>query len=106
MEPYFPADVFADPRQPPPKVLVSPQRYIQGPGVIKRLASYLSLLNVKSAGLLVSERGLATQGALVLDSLKTAGIDGLDARFNGECSRPEIETVSYTHLTLPTILLV
>ena len=91
MEPYFPADVFADSRQPPPKVLVSPQRYIQGPGVIKRLASYLSLLNVKSAGLLVSERGLATQGAVVLDRLKTAGIEGLSARFNGECSRPEIE---------------
>ena len=92
MEPYLPKDVFVQSNQPIPKVLVSPQRYIQGPGVINHIGSYLSLLNVKSAGLLASERGLATQGAIVLDSLKNAGIGGVSSKFNGECSRLEIET--------------
>ena len=92
MEPYLPKDVFVQSDQPIPKVLVSPQRYIQGPGVINHIGSYLSLLNVKSAGLLASERGLATQGAIVLDSLKNAGIGGASSKFNGECSRLEIET--------------
>ena len=92
MEPYLPKDVFVQSDQPIPKVLVSPQRYIQGPGVINHIGSYLSLLNVKSAGLLASERGLATQGAIVLDSLKNAGIGGVSSKFNGECSRLEIET--------------
>ena len=92
MEPYLPQDVFVQLNQPIPKVLVSPQRYIQGPGVINHIGSYLSLLNVKSAGLLASERGLASQGAIVLDSLKHAGIGGVSSKFNGECSRLEIET--------------
>ena len=92
MEPYLPKDVFVQSDQRIPKVLVSPQRYIQGPGVINHIGSYLSLLNVKSAGLLASERGLATQGAIVLDSLKNAGIGGVSSKFNGECSRLEIET--------------
>ena len=89
---FSPEDVFAHPAGAAPMVLLAPQRYIQGPGVLNRLGTYISLLKVKRAGLLGSERGLASQGTIILDSLTAAGIEGLSSRFNGECSVPEIES--------------
>jgi len=90
-QPYSPKTVFGDANQMPPRVLIAPQRYVQGPGVLDNMGRYMSLLKVRRAGILASERGLSTQGAQVTQSLRTASIDCVHARFNGECSTREIQ---------------
>ena len=72
-------------------MLVAPQRYIQGPGVINHIGRYLSLLKVNRVGILASKRGLNTQGAQVADSLGARNIESVRAQFNGECSLQEIQ---------------
>jgi glycerol dehydrogenase len=71
-------------------VLLAPQRYIQGNGVLDHMGSYLSLLNARRAGILVSTRGQQADGARVIDSLENSGIDPVISTFNGECSLNEI----------------
>lgn len=90
-EPYNPRDIFTVANETPPRVLVAPQRYVQGPGVIDHIGQYFSLLNVDRAGILASRRGLGAQGAQVVDSLRAKNIDTVSAQFNGECSLAEIE---------------
>ena len=96
----------------PPLVMAAPQRYIQGPGVISRIGRYIGIINVKRAAILASRRAIVAEGARVTESLHSNHIESVDCIFDGECSLPEIEkhvaalkdeTVSYTHLTLPTI---
>jgi glycerol dehydrogenase len=89
---YDPKTVFAQANETPPRVLVAPQRYIQGPGVIDHTGHYInSLMKVKRAGILASKRGLGAQGAQVANSLKSELIESVDAQFNGECSLLEIK---------------
>lgn len=89
---YSPKDVFAGANETPPRVLVAPQRYIQGAGVINYIGRYLSLLNVNRAGILASSRGLKAQGVQVADSLKSRNIDSVNSQFEGECSLHNIES--------------
>ena len=70
VDPYNPRDVFTVANETPPRVLVAPQRYVQGPGVIDHIGQYFSLLNVDRVGILASRRGLSAQGAQVVDSLR------------------------------------
>lgn len=88
---YFPHAIFATEGSPTPRVLVAPQRYIQGEGVLDHTGKYLSLLNANRAGVLVSKRGQQADGARVIDSLKNAGIEPVICIFNGECSHEEID---------------
>ncbi len=89
---FDPKTVFAQANATPPRVLIAPQRYIQGPGVINHTGHYISsLLKVKRAGILASKRGLGAQGAQVAKSLQAESIESVNAQFNGECSLPEIE---------------
>jgi glycerol dehydrogenase len=88
---YFPHAIFASEDHPVPRVLVAPQRYIQGDGVLDHTGRYLSLLNAGRAGVLVSERGQYADGARVISSLKNAGIEAVISRFQGECSLEEID---------------
>ena len=91
-QPYSPVTVFAEENRTPPRVFVSPQRYVQGAGVIDRTGHYIhSLMDVKRAAILASRRGLGAQGAQVADSLGSKGVDSVNAEFNGECSAPEID---------------
>jgi glycerol dehydrogenase len=87
---YAPHSVFVTDENLVPRVLVAPQRYIQGDGVLDHMGRYLSLLNSSRAGILVSARGQQADGKRLFDSLGRAGIDTVISTFNGECSLDEI----------------
>lgn len=90
---YIPKTVFTHADETPPRVLVAPQRYIQGAGVLDHAGRYIgSLMNVKRAAILASKRGLNAQGAQVAQGLKAESIESVNAQFNGECSLPEIQS--------------
>ncbi len=89
-DPYNPRAFFSGLNAPLPSVFLSPQRYIQGPGVLNQLGNYLSLHAVKRVAVLGSRRALGNEGSRVTDSLHGAGIDVVTATFNGECSLKEI----------------
>ena len=90
-KPFSPRDIFAQPVVNSSRVFLSPQRYIQGPGVIKNCGLYLSLIDAKHVGVLASKRGFSAEAANVLQSLSEAGIEYSKAEFRGECSKEEIE---------------
>jgi glycerol dehydrogenase len=87
---YLPHPIFAADENRVPRVLLAPQRYIQGNGVLDHMGNYLSLLNARRAGILVSTRGQQADGARMIGSLESAGIDPVISTFNGECSLDEI----------------
>jgi len=87
---YFPQAIFGS-NESLPRVLIAPQRYIQGPGVIDRVGTYLSLVPAKRAGILISKRGQRADGVRLVDSLKRSGIEYKINTFNGECSIDEID---------------
>ena len=88
---YLPHPIFDTEGSPTPRVMVAPQRYIQGEGVLDQTGKYLSLVNSKKAGILVSKRGQQADGARVIDSVDKAGIETIINTFNGECSLEEID---------------
>lgn len=86
---YLPWECFAAAERgdvPVPRVFISPQRYIQGRGVLRSMSRYLSLLRVKRAAILVSERGRRNEGGQLLDDLRIAGIESVVSICGGECS--------------------
>ena len=86
---YVPQEIFAPSDRsnlPVPRVFISPQRYIQGPGVLRGVGRYLSLLRAKRVALLMSERGRRNEGGQLLDGLRSAGIEPVVSAFQGECS--------------------
>lgn len=90
---YLPQEIFAPPdpgNRPPPRVFISPQRYIQGRGVLRGVGRYLSLMGARRVALLMSERRSRSQGVQLLDGLRSAGIDAVVSSFGGECSIQEI----------------
>ena len=90
---YLPSEIFAPAdsnRAPAPRVFIAPQRYVQGPGVLRGLGRYLSLLSSKRAALLLSQRSLRNEGVLLLEALRAAGIEAVVCPFGGECSVEEI----------------
>lgn len=91
---YAPHAVFAPPgtgAQEAPRVFLSPQRYIQGEGVIDHVGRYLSLLAPKRAAVLISARGHNGDGQRILTSMAAVGIEALVRIFRGECSLEEID---------------
>lgn len=96
IEPYLPASVFgigSGANNNVPRVFISPNRYIQGDGIIQNLGTYLGLLPSKRAGLLISSGGLRRFGETITDSLTKSQIDTVLSVFNGECSLEEVERV-------------
>jgi len=90
---YLPQDIFAPSDRgnlPLPRVFISPQRYIQGRGVLRGVGRYLSLMRAKRVALLMSERGSRNEGVRLLDGLRAAGIESVVRAFQGECSIEEI----------------
>ncbi len=69
-------------------ILISPSKYVQGPGEIKKLGDYVSKLG-RSALALISESGYERDGKKIEESFIDAKIS-FDY-FNGECSLNEIE---------------
>ena len=90
---YLPHEVFAPVypgRLPAPRVFLSPQRYVQGQGVICAVGRYLAVINVKRAGVIMSERASGNEGVQLLDGLRSSGIVPVVSIFGGECSTEEI----------------
>jgi glycerol dehydrogenase len=91
---YMPHEIFAPADRgslPLPRVFISPQRYIQGRGVLRGMGRYLSLMRVSRVALIMTERGRGNEGAQLLDSLRSAGIESVVSVFRGECSAQEIK---------------
>jgi glycerol dehydrogenase len=99
---YFPHAIFSTEDQPTPRVMVAPQRYIQGEGVLDNTGKYLSLIDTSRAGILISARGQQADGVRIIDSLKNAGIETVISTFNGECSLEEIN-MQVSHLTSESV---
>ncbi len=90
---YLPQEIFAPSDRgnlPLPRVFISPQRYVQGRGVLRGVGRYLSLMRAKRVALLMSERGSRNEGVQLLDGLRSAGIESVVGIFRGECSIEEI----------------
>jgi len=90
--PYFPHSVFSARGENTPRVFVSPQRYIQGIGVLDHIGRYLSLLKAGRAGILISRRGQTADGVRITDSLSGSQVEYVVTTFGGECSLDEIDT--------------
>ena len=86
---YVPSTIFSDERSIP-RVMIAPQRYIQGEGVIDKIGRYITLLNAKHAAVLASSRGHGAEGARIIDSLKQRNVASVVATFDGECSLEEV----------------
>ena len=65
---YVPSTIFSDERSIP-RVMIAPQRYIQGEGVIDNIGRYITLLNAKHAAVLASSRGHGAEGAMIIARL-------------------------------------
>ncbi len=90
---YLPHAIFAPADRgdlPAPRVFIAPQRYVLGPGVLSGIGRYVSLTNAKRVALLMSERGSRSEGVLLREGLRAAGIASVVRSFRGECSLEEI----------------
>ena len=89
---YLPYEIFAPTgAHGAPRVFIAPQRYIQGKDVLAQMGRYLALVRVRRAAILISPGGEKRHGGPLTDSLRSAKIDSIVCRFNGECSREEVE---------------
>jgi glycerol dehydrogenase len=90
---FLPSEVFSPAgraEQPRPRVFLSPARYVQGPGVIRGVGRYLSLIKARRAALLMTQRGIRSDGGALLEGLREAGVEAVPCTFHGECSLEEI----------------
>ena len=84
---FFPQPIYAHAgADATTRVLVAPAKYIQGPGVLKHAATYLSQLGWQQVGILASARGHASQAGELAQSLRHAGRSAVAETFAGECS--------------------
>jgi glycerol dehydrogenase len=96
-EPFFPNLIFAggpDEKAEPPRVLISPHRYIQGKDVIDRLGRYLSILPSRRPVVLMTEGGKQRLGLRIEKGLKKDDVDPHIEIFRGECSTEEVERIA------------
>lgn len=75
------------------KVLISPSKYIQGPGEMKKLGTYASGYG-KKALILISQGGYKRIGTEIEESFKAAQCEYEFEYFNGECCKTEIDRLS------------
>jgi glycerol dehydrogenase len=73
-------------------VLITPRKYVQGPGALKELGSYISILGKKPL-LLWDKTVKGIIGQTVMDSLKVAKIEFVDVDFQGDCTRGEVSRI-------------
>ncbi len=74
------------------KVIISPNKYVQGAGVISEIGTYTKNLGDKVL-VLISESGLKRTGDVLNTSFSGAGCTVVYEAFNGECSENEINRV-------------
>ncbi|MCI8292835.1 MAG: glycerol dehydrogenase [Hespellia sp.] len=71
-------------------VLISPNKYVQGAGEMKKLGEYASKYG-KKALVLITESGYKRIGSVVDGSFENSGVEYIYEYFNKECSKSEIE---------------
>ena len=94
--PYIPQAVFSTEEEEEasvPRVLIAPQRYVQGDGILDHLGRYLSIVPSERVAILIDEDGRQRDGARLLKSLNSARIDSEVVIFHGECSTEEVDRV-------------
>jgi glycerol dehydrogenase len=91
--PYSPHAIFSgSPEGPkPPRVLISPHRYIQGKDVIDHLGRFLAIITSRRPAVLMTEGGRLRFGTRIEGSLRNAAIEPQVTIFRGECSFEEVE---------------
>lgn len=72
------------------RVFISPSKYVQGPGELKRLGGYVSAYGQRAL-VVISAGGLRRFGDEVSASFAEAGVALAYDSFNGECSQAEID---------------
>jgi glycerol dehydrogenase len=101
--PYFPKRIFAEnstESREPPRVLISPHRYIQGKDTLDHLGRYISILPSRRPAVLITEGGKRRFGRRIEESLSGSGADPELVLFRGECCIEEVERiVDYVHRT-------
>lgn len=75
------------------KILISPSKYVQGPGEIKKLGTYASAYG-KKALVLISTGGYRRIGEEIKKSFEDVDCGVEFDYFNGECSKTEINRLS------------
>ncbi|HIU96356.1 MAG TPA: glycerol dehydrogenase [Candidatus Copromorpha excrementipullorum] len=75
------------------KILISPSKYIQGAGEMKKLGTYAAGYG-KKALILISSGGYKRIGPQIEDSFKGVDCQPEFDYFNGECSKTEIDRLS------------
>ena len=72
------------------KILISPSKYVQGAGEMKKLGTYAANCG-KKALVLISAGGYKRIGKLVEDSFANNSCEVVFDYFNGECCNSEID---------------
>lgn len=72
------------------RIFISPSKYVQGPGELARLGSYVKAYGAHAL-VVISEGGLRRSGDVISSSLSEAGVECTYDNFNGECSQAEID---------------
>jgi len=96
-EPFLPQRIFAGASgdlPEPPRVWISPHRYLQGKNVIDQLGRYMSILPSRRPAVLITEGGKQRLGQRIETGLLEAGVKPLIVLFKGECCVEEIERVA------------
>jgi len=70
-------------------IFISPSKYVQGAGEMKKIGTYAEKYG-KKALCLISEGGIKRQGAMIEKSFAESASTVVFEKFNGECSKNEI----------------
>jgi len=72
------------------KILVSPQRYIQGPDVLSQIGSHLGIFGITNPLIMASPSALKACQEIMAQSLEASGIKHAFLEFHQECTFEEI----------------
>ncbi|HIY50729.1 MAG TPA: glycerol dehydrogenase [Candidatus Olsenella avicola] len=72
------------------RVFISPSKYVQGPGELAHLGSYVKAYGAHAL-VVISAGGLRRSGDVISASFAEAGVELTYDNFNGECSQAEID---------------
>ena len=72
------------------KILISPSKYLQGAGEMKKIGTYASNCG-KKALVLISKGGYKRIGKMIEDSFAESTCEVVFDYFNGECCNSEID---------------
>jgi glycerol dehydrogenase len=95
-EPFFPEFIFAGlstDLTTPPRVFISPHRYIQGKDAMDRLGRYIAILPSRRPMVLITEGGNRRFGQRIMESFWGTDVEARVEIFGGECSTEEVERI-------------